>query len=261
MNTKHTRLTRARSFSLAPAAILLAALAGSAAQAQVTPLTAPPAGEFATTSSPFAPGNGFVAGPVTSTLGSGTATFTATATGPRINSFETFVNSAANGTPLAFPVNTVLLDTFDGGDGSSHTPTGPLDISFSSPISAFGLTVESSREDTSIFTFSAYSGAVSTQNLIGTFTYAPVTQTASSPQSLFIGGQATGNQIVNIVVSDTSNASGNTSGTNDFYFGSVSSFSPVPEASTTISFGLLLMLGLGGVLIRRKMSAPKTATN
>ena len=36
--------------------------------------------------------------------------------------------------------------------------------------------------------------------------------------------------------------------------GEVFSFTPVPEASTTVSFGLLLVLGLGGLMIARKKS-------
>ncbi len=263
MNTNNTRTTRARLFSLAPAAVLLASFAGSAAQAQVIPLTAPPAGEAATTTSTFPLNNsngGYIIGSQVSSLGSSnTATFTVEHPGDA--SFETFDNSTINGAPLAYPLNTVVLNTFDGGNGHTNTVTGPLDINFSSAVSSFGLTVESAEEDTATFSFAAYDGAIASQNLIGTFTYVPVTQTVGSPQSIFIGGQATGSQIVNVVVSDVSDASGYTGGTNDFFFGPLSTFSPVPEASTTISFGLLLTLGLGGVLVRRKMSAPKTAAN
>lgn len=46
------------------------------------------------------------------------------------------------------------------------------------------------------------------------------------------------------------------------HFGSgatfTASFNPVPEASTTVSFGLLLAVGLGGLMVaakRKKMSA------
>ena len=259
MNTNNTQMTRARLFSLAPAAVLLASLAGSAVQAQVIPLTAPPAGDSATTTSTFPLNDnngGYIYGPQVSSLGSlNTVTFTAT--NPGVASFETFDNSTVNGAPLAYPLNTVVLNTFDGGNGHTNTVTGPLDINFSSAVSSFGLTVESAVDDTATFSFAAYDGAIASQNLIGTFTYAPVTQSEGNHQSLFIGGQATGNQIVNVVVSDTSDQSGYTGGTNDFFFGPLSTFSPVPEASTTISFGLLLMLGAGGVLIRKKLGEQK----
>ena len=242
------------------AAGLLSVLSASAAHAQIVPLTAPPNGFTATTTVPYALNNGFIQGPFSSALGTTTATFTATgATSATQNSFETFINSTANGTPLAFSVNTIVLDTFDGGDGSTHTPTGPLDISFSSPLSSFGLNVESSRVDTSTFSFTAYDGAVAPQNVIGAFTYAPVTQTPNSPQSLFIGAQAFGpNKITSIIISSISNANGYTAGSNDFYFGPLSTYAaPVPEASTTVSLGLLLMLGLGGAVlsVHRKTAA------
>ncbi len=247
-----------RSLCLASAVVLTAALAGSSAQAQVTQLTAAPSAPTATTAQ-YPVNNGFIKNAFSSTLGTAnTATFTATATGPRVNSFETFVNSAANGTPLDFPVDTVVINTFDGGDNSTHTVTGPLNISFASGVSSFGLNVESARVDTAIFTFTAFSGT----NTLGTFTYAPVTQTANNPRSIFIGAQAFGGQqITSVLISDTSNALGNTDGTNDFYFGPLSTYNsaPVPEASTTVSFGLLLMLGLGGAVLRKKTSAAKAS--
>ncbi len=44
-------------------------------------------------------------------------------------------------------------------------------------------------------------------------------------------------------------------GENDGLFGSISASNPVPEASTTVSFGLLLALGLGGFAVARKKAA------
>ena len=46
-----------------------------------------------------------------------------------------------------------------------------------------------------------------------------------------------------------------------FYLDNISvTPAPVPEASTTVSFGVLLALGLGGVVLARKRKAASTAT-
>jgi len=252
------------------AAGLLTALTVSAAHAQFVPLTAAPSAPIATTA-PFVDSTGFITGPFSSALGSNSATFTATgATASTVHSFETFTNSIANGNSggglaLDFPVDSVEVNTFDGGEGkipgATGIPTGPLGVSFSTPVSSFGLNVESARVDTSTFTLMAYDGPISPLNLIGSFTYAPVTQTANGPKSIFIGAETFGpNQISNIVISSVSSTDGPTTASNDLYFGALSSYgAPVPEASTTVSFGLLLMLGIGGAVLSARRTAAKKA--
>jgi hypothetical protein len=262
MNKQLTHFSHTRSLCLASAVVLMASLAGSAAQAQSILLTAPPTGQFVRTTAAYPTGDsgGFITGPFTvaaGTVATGGTNVTFTAENPSTDSFESFTNFDGS---LDFPINSVEVDTFAGGDGSTHTPTGPLLINFSSGVSAFGLNVESARDDTATFSFTAYDGAA----VIGQYTLAPVTQTEpdSNHHSIFLGAQATdGNQITSVVISDVSNANGYLGGTNDFYSGPLSTYSPVPEASTTVSFGLLLTLGLGGMIARRKMGKTQAATS
>ncbi len=250
------------------AAGLLAALSASAAHAQFVPLTAAPSPATATTAQ-YPVNDGFITGSFQSAFDTtgNVATFTATgATSATVHSFETFINSVVNGNTggglsLDFPVDSVEVNTFDGGEGkvpgATGLPTGPLNISFDSAVSSFGLNVESARTGTSTFSFFAYDGAVAPQNLIGSFTYAPVTQTANAPKSIFIGAEVFGpNKISNIVISSVSDTNNSTPADNDFYFGSLKSYdSPVPEASTTVSLGLLLMLGVGGAAFSARRKA------
>lgn len=240
-----THLSRA--FSLGPASAgLVIVLVGSAAQAQIIPLTSPPSGYTATTTANYSTGdaNGYIYGPFTVAAGSINVTYTATTTSAAAGSvsFESFTNDGA----LDFPLNTVAVDTFS---AETHDPTGPLLISFSSGISAFGIQAESSRSDTSTFTFTAYSGGT----ILGSYTLAPVTQVTGSLHSVFIGAQAIGgNSVTSVQISDVSLKGTYTGGSNDFYVGPLSIYAPVPEASTTVSFGLLLALGLGGALVASK---------
>lgn len=78
---------------------------------------------------------------------------------------------------------------------------------------------------------------------------------ASADQSFsFLGFTAATGEISSITYAIGSNRIGATF--DDFRYGSASS-NPVPEASTTASFGLLLALGLGGLVLRarkRKMA-------
>ena len=231
---------------LGSAALLLAFLGGPAAQAQVTQLTAPPPGASATTTAmyPVGDADGFINAPFTVAAGNTNVTYTATNTTPGSPSFESFSNYDSS---LDFPANTQIVDTFDG-----NNPTGPLLINFSSGVPSFGIKAEDNAFDDETFTFTVFSGTAGT-----TFVLPTVDNTQGAGKSVFLGAQAAGGQLItSILISSASivPGTGYTGGSNDFYVGPLSIYNtaPVPEASTTLSFGLLLALGAGGLLLRRK---------
>ena len=256
----------------------LAALGGGMAHAQgaiqIIPPFAPgtPTG---ITSMPFTLGNGFVNSPynVAFASGSNSVTFTALATsdpGGTNPLFQTFVNQNVPGTttaaldPVAFPLGTHLIETFD---SATHFPTGPLEIDFATGVTSFGLYGQSAAVDTYNFTFSVYNG----NTLLDTtpFTTATTPNIIGSGLASFVGAQATGNNVITRVVLSSFSAATGTGGSpngnsNNFYFGpiTINGAPPVPEASTMVSFGLGTLLFAGLVLgahKRKKNSAPQAA--
>ena len=278
MNKKHANLLSARSVCLASAAVLLVSLAG-VANAQSTQYdvngTSAQLGPTAVTTAPYPVGDSqlYVASPYITTLSptvSVPVTFTAT-TGIRFESFTNTSDPSTMTTPLDFAPETQLLNTFDADAANpnpnvSGTPTGPLRIDFGSGVSAFGLSVQDAFPDDELFTFTTYDGAT----LLNTtpFTTGLYDNTLDTPsgKSLFLGAQATGGAVITSVLISSTSLAPNSNGelvdsgySNDFYFGPLTTIpAAVPEASTTVSFGLLLMLGLGGALLRRKMAWPKS---
>lgn len=266
MNKQLTHSSLNSALRLAAAAALLAGLTGSAAHAQATVLTAPPTGGVTLTTDTFPAGDAsqYIYGPFTSPIRAiqndalapiiDNVTFTATNTNPAAGSvsFEGYNNFDNS---LAFPTGTQLADTFD-----SNNPTGPLRVDFSTPVTAFGFSAQDQSFDTETFTF-----IVSTTGVSGAQTKTFVTPAYDNTsiftagKTVFLGAQAaSGNLITSVLVSSTSVAIRGgvtyTGGSNDFYFGPLSIYSAaVPEASTLISFGLLLALALGaGALTARK---------
>ena len=251
---------------LAAAALCaLALLGGRAAQAQLaTQLTAP---------AQLGPGASVAQYPSNPTLASSfilpsfgtTLTFTSMPEPTGATAFQTFVNqpNPFTGQPSldtnAFPNGTTLIDTFD---PNTMTPTGPIQISFSTGVNEFGLFGQSAGTDTYHFNFSVFGGPNGTVPL-GSFTTADVLNTIGSGptgggNATFVGAQAlAGNLITKVILSDTSN----TTATNDFYFGPLSyQFSaPVPESSTAVGFGMgtLLFVGLIVTAQKRKASASR----
>lgn len=81
-----------------------------------------------------------------------------------------------------------------------------------------------------------------------------------SGKSVFLGAQSLGSSLITSVFISSLSVAANgsttsTANSNDIYFGPLSTNAPVPEASTTVSFGLLLALGGALVLARRKQAS------
>lgn len=257
---------------VAVALCALAALGGRAAQAQVPPLATQ-----LTMPSQLGPGASMTPQfTTTATLPSPyvlpsfgtTVTFTSTPEPTGATAFESFINQPNPLTNLpaldtnAFPYGTHLIDTFD---PTTLKPTAPLIIDFSNGVNAFGLFGQSAGSDTYHFNFNVFGGPNGTVPL-GSFMTPDVLNTPGSGptqggNATFVGAQASGglNLITRVVLSDTSN----TTATNDFYFGPVSYqfSSPVPEASTVVSFGMGTFLFAGLILAahKRKVNAGQQA--
>lgn len=241
-------------------------LAGSAVQAQTVELFSLPSGPNPATvnypvgatdpsnTDPIYKNIPFLYGPFTVAAGINDVTFTATQTaqaGQNGKSFETFVNDGG----LDFPIGTNLIDTGVGSNRSDgNTPTGPLRIDFSQGVSAFGLNAQDAAVDMETFTFTVFTDGNTTT---GTTFVTPAYDNTVNPagKSVFLGAQSLGGSLItSVLISSESVATDpitgvSTANSNDIYFGPLSTNSPVPEASTTVSFGLLLALGLSGVLL------------
>jgi len=248
-------------------AVAAALLAGApSAQAQATQLFSPTSGE---TTVPTLPDGTSVSGmgndtdPADTALKSG---FTVASGG---NTF-TFASSdgtdltrhnagdTINGDTTAYPTGTRLLETLDP-NGTSGVGNGPLTISFSNPVTKFGLFAQDFTPDTQTFTFSTFSGTTD----VGNFTVGPIDNNSSPGQLAFVGA-AYAPGITSIKISSASvDSTGSTFGSNDFYVGPAAPSAPVPEAATTISFGLMLGMGGLGLLVsrnkRRKQGAAENA--
>ena len=239
----------------------LLALAGSAVQAQTIELFSLPSGPNPATAyypmgttdptitDPDYKNILFINGSFTVADGfNNTATFTATQTGQSGKSFETFVNDGTQD----FLKGTNLIDTGVGTNKiDGNTPTGPLRIDFSQGVSAFGLNAQDNAFDQETFTFTVFTDGSTTTGT--TFVTPTVDNSGDAPgKSVFLGAQSLGGSLITSVLISSNSIATDTSGnvstrnSNDIYFGPLSTNAPVPEASTTVSFGLLLALGLGG---------------
>ena len=231
---------------------LLLALLNAPTSAQTTLLTAAPPEQSATVTAAYPVGIAdpayggvhFISGPFTVAAGSIGVTFTAVNTAVGADSFESFHNNGS----LDFPADTQLIDTASGSsaaDGS--TPTGPLRIDFSTGVSAFGVTVQDNAFDSETFTFTTYCG---TDPVNSTTFVTPTYDNTAGPagKSVFLGAQAIGDaRITSVLISSASvaveNGGTSTANSNDFYVGPLSVYAPVPEASSLLSLGLLLIFG------------------
>lgn len=235
------------------ALLVLAVLGGSAAHAGQNVFdpngTAAHLGGGASTTAPYSTGTPSGVGTINTlpspyqvVAGGQTITFTAT-TG---SVFE----SLTNANRFDFASGTQILDTFD---PNANANTGPLQIDFNSGVSAFGLQLQSARFDSEQFTFSTYNGSA----LVGTYISPIFDNTQGSGKSLFLGAQATSGDIfTSVIISSQSFTDNPVTGNNDFYFGPLNVV-PVPEASSMVSFGMVLAV-LGGVtLIARRRRAAR----
>ena len=259
------------------AAIALAALSGGTAHAQATQFN------INGTASQLGAGAGtvlFPAGvgpaqslpsPLPLTAGSNRLTFTAQGEPTGLTSFESVTS---NGMSTNFAAGTQLLNTFD---GVSNTITGPLQIDFAQGVTAFGFSAEDEASDTETFTFTLFNGATQlfpNTNPAGGFTSGPVANFATfdnmgniigGGKSVFLGAQATGgNVITRVVISSLSQAGTGgtyTGNSNDFVIGpvSITPFAPVPEASTSVSCGMGVLLFAGLIFGARKRKVSRAS--
>ena len=172
--------------------------------------------------------------------------------------FTTAIPAAAGGRLLRvnqgvgflgdFPAGTELLVTENG----SGVPSGPLTISFGTPILEFGVSAQNTffeAGQTSIFNFSLFDGATQ----LGTF----VVSGPDTAGTFFLGARAIlGQQITRITISGASTINDPDLGVqNNFAIGPVSFLpSPIPEPATIILLGTGLA-GVGGVRWRRRRQA------
>lgn len=267
---------------LASAIVLTAVLVGSSAQAQVTQYdvngTAAQLGSGAVTTAPYSSGDSqlYLPSPYQIALGGTTLTFTAT-TGNKFETFTNFVDPTTGALTYDFADGTHLLDTFDADatnpnpiSGIAGAPTGPLRIDFSTGVSSFGLSVQGGFPDYEMFTFQTFSGTTPlTATPFVTGTYDNTGAMNPSGKSLFLGAQSNGSLITSVLISSASSQTDPngsqgfvpTGHSNDFFFGPVTATpAAVPEASTVASLSLL-MLCLGGILLRKKMSTGKASAS
>ena len=130
--------------------------------------------------------------------------------------------------------------------------SGSLTLSFDSPVAGVGFSTidlfnPAGRNPISI---TAFSGANGTGTNLGAFT--AVGNNFQVNNSYFMGAaDSTGaNTIGSLVLTDPNVHTGDQIGIDDVLIARAGA--PVPEASTTVSLGLLLALGMGGIVMAAK---------
>ena len=177
-------------------------------------------------------GSGSIASPFSQTASGDTLTFTA------LNG-ATFYLQQADGTNFDFAAGTNLLET-----AAPAGADGPLNIDFSQGITEFGLNAQDYAPDTEMFSVAAFNGTTP----LGGFFVGPADNSSDLGTALFLGGSiAPGQTITRLQIASYSSEAG---AANDFLIGPVA-FAPVPEASTSVGFGILLALG-GLALAKRQ---------
>ena len=139
-----------------------------------------------------------------------------------------------------FPTGTNLIETFNG-----SSPNGPLTIDFSKPVDGFSLTAQDYVFDHETFTYTVFSGTTSES-----YTTGPLDNTSPGGAGAHLSAFDPSG-ITSVQISSVSDQSG---GSNDFYVGSLKflNSSPVPEASTGLSLGVMLALGGLALAARRR---------
>jgi len=216
MNNDNHRKHIANSAWAAAALFTLTALGWRAVQAQATIVTSPNQliKPVQTALYPNSSGNGSIS-PSSFTVAAGTNTLTYTATNGTPNGgFQSYVADLT--VAPQFTVGSVLEEVFN--DSISPTATGPLQISFQSGVTGFGLFAQNANADTQTFTLNVFNGNTS----LGSFTFGPVDNSTPSGTAVFVGAQSnTGLRITRATLSSSSTP-GIGINSNDFYIGSAS---------------------------------------
>ena len=144
-----------------------------------------------------------------------------------------------------FPTGTPLIETFNG-----SAPNGPLTIDFSKPVDGFSLIAQDYVFDHETFTYTVFSGTTND----GSFTTGSLDNTTAGGAGAHLSAFGY-SDITSVQISSVSDQAG---GSNDFYVGSIKflNASPVPEASSFVTLGV--MLGLGGLALAAKRRGRRT---
>ncbi len=186
----------------------------------------------------------------TNLLTSGGVTFNIT------NPIESGFTSADPRGPLFYPGNPEPTDFTPGESAEAlrstySSPNAEIRINFLTPVSAVGAQLENRNTNHSIGpTFTGFVSAYNGTTLLGTFSETHTTQNLQDGSAPFLGVLSSTANITSVVYYVTQN--------NEFYIGPVSlnaTPAPVPEASSVVSLGLLLILGLGGAAVSRRRRA------
>ena len=242
----------------------LAALGGSAAQAQVNRIDAPSQLFMPDTTAQYPSGDALNVVPTSFTRAAGSNNVTFTATNPAAGGgFTSFAASAANAGPefttAPFGATGDILENTSvaGAPNTANTTTGPLRIDFQLPVAGFGLLAQDFNQDQETFTLNVFDA---TNSQLGTFTFGPRDNSVGLGHAIFVGAQdSLGSLISYATLSSLSVATGGggqpNNGSNDFAIGRLqvqTLAAPVPEASTMVGFGLGLALFGGLTFSARK---------
>ena len=140
--------------------------------------------------------------------------------------------------PFTFANQGAAYSTFAGGDGINHFTGGGANYDSSGTGFPFAGKLTTDTTDPADIRFGA---------VVGTFSATP-----GRTDWFYIGNGGTftapvGGGELFVAVNDTSSSNNHGS-----YAGTLTTPAPVPEASTTVSLGLLLALGLGGMVVAAK---------
>ena len=244
----HTAGRKTQTLAVSLGALL--ALAVPAAQAGTNPFnpngTAAQVGPGAVTTPAYPGSNGDTLGTFSQTVGGNTLTYSD-------SSVFTLIDAPFD---VDYPLGTPLLETSD----ADNNTTGPMQITFSQGVGAFGLNLQDYAYDLETFNLQAYDGTT----LIGSYSFGPFDnnsgQDIQNPgKSVFVGAAATGGDVItSVILSSLSvdKASGKeTMYSNNFFAGPVTFAAPVPEPETIA----LMLVGLGALGLRTRRGKRQSA--
>ena len=242
-------------------ALLAAAglLAAPAAHAQVTGYVSHPTTNSADFKSAVAASGGTVDSNVNfdaEAVGAVNPTFYTASDGVTITSSGITTNIQSGAGPGQSNTASLPLSPGEGVHAPSHylfiDGSGSLTLSFASPVAGVGFSTIDLFNPNGVnpISITAFSGANGTGTNLGAFT--AVGDNFQQNNIYFMGAaDSTGaNTIGSLVLTDPNVNVGDQIGIDDVLIARAGA--PVPEASTTVSLGLLLALGMGGIVVASK---------